>query len=101
MSCGSTAPPSVWMTSKLCESFIRLQKSTNVPARRPFCVSMMFGGPDVGARQTCLPPTGVLNSGSSAWKVNALGVVASAFATRPRSMRTTCVASSTVAPACA
>ncbi len=62
---------------------------------------MMFGGPDVGARQTCLPPTLALNSGSSAWNVKSLGVVASALATRPRSMRTTCVASSTVAPACA
>ena len=89
------------MTSKLCDSFTRLQKSSNVPARRPWWMSMMFGGPDVGARQTFLPPTFTLNSGSSAWNVNSLGVVASAFATSPRSMRTTCVASSTVAPACA
>ena len=60
---------------------------------------MMFGGPDVGAKQTLRPPIGTLNSGSSVWKVNSPGVVASAFATRPRSMRTTSVSSSTVAPA--
>ena len=62
---------------------------------------MMLGGPDVGARQTCRPPTVTFRSGSSVWNVNSLGVVASAFATRPRSIRTTCVSSSTVAPACA
>ena len=62
---------------------------------------MMLGGPDVGARHTCRPPTVTFKSGFSAWKVNSLGVVASALATRPRSIRTTCVASSTVAPNCA
>ena len=62
---------------------------------------MMLGGPEVGAKQTWRPPTGTLNSGSSVWKVNSLGVVASALATRPRSIRTTCVDSSTLAPACA
>ncbi len=57
LSCGSTAPPSEWMTSKLWHSLIRLQKSSNVPARRPLWMSMMLGGPDVGAKQTCRPPT--------------------------------------------
>ena len=42
---------------------------------------MMFGGPEVGAKQTWRPPIGTLNSGFSAWNVNSLGVVASACAT--------------------
>ncbi len=52
MSCGSVAPPSTWITSKLWHSFIRLEKSSNVPARRPRAVSMMFGGPEVTAKAT-------------------------------------------------
>ena len=52
ISCGSVEPPSTWITSKLWQSFMRLQKSSKVPARRPRAVSMMFGGPEVGPNAT-------------------------------------------------
>src|ERR1700730_5388759 len=65
MSCGSVAPPSPWTTSKRWHSFIRLQKSSNVPARRPPAVSMMFGGPDVTANATQGLDSGTWRCGST------------------------------------
>ena len=95
MSCGSVAPPSTWMTSKLWHSLMRLQKSSNVPARRPRAVSMMLGGPEVGAKATHRSGAARGARGSTACSVISRGAVASEAPTSPRASRTICVDSST------
>jgi hypothetical protein len=99
-SCGSVAPPNTWITSKLWHSFIKLRKSSIVPARRPLAVPMMFGGPEVGAKATCRFETGTWRSGSTECSVMSRGALASEAPTSTRPKRTICVVSSTSAPAC-
>ncbi len=95
----TTMPPCQCSTPSVCVSLRMSRNAAMSPKRRPRSASLTLGAPLTGPKLTTRPPTCRWRSGLRACSTKDSGACASCASTRSRPIRTSCVSSSTIAPA--